>query len=413
LTENFTEALVDLVALPQRLGDTFAWADLVEVRCLVHPDHLMTVPAIAKMADADVGHSLEAMALLGNRGDSDPALSQEYEEAADGGVPMAPGEPVEADPGQLRDEEPVVEDPESPAYIEAAGVGEHEIRSRLRRARRIRENIRNVRPVDSASPADRRHVLAADIVRVLEWRAEAFGEDYPFLFLGERPEDLSLVRRPELSERHYVYLFLLMCASFPLLESKADEAVFSYPFERFAALALKRIFPAAEVRIFGTSERDDEVPTALGERIEYLARVLRGRTGTDVAHISRSNTGDGGLDVFVHTDLGDTQEGRFVVFGQAACTDDWVRKQSSASAHAWRNTLILQVPQVSVCAIPMSFRRSGGDWHDLMKLQDSLILDRSRLMHVVQEGFAEVEAVISSDGAVRALLDGILAIERS
>lgn len=422
MPQHLGEILGDLDRAPESLGDTYTWADLVEIRCLVHPDHIMSLEAIAKMADADVGHSLEAMTLLGTSADPDPAVAppERDDDGAgdadvDGDETDADGEDGVADSVVGANGEDGAEDDDDDGgfgYITPA-VDAKASRLRRLRSERIRSNIRPVRPTDAASPADRRHVVAADVIRVLEWRRERFGDDYPFEIRTEGLEGFALARRADLSDRHYLYLFLLACASLPLFEFKANESDFTYPFERLTALALRKLFPGADVRIFGTSDRHPDVPTGLRDRIQYLAALLNGEIGKDVKYISTSNTADGGLDVFAQLGLGDEQEGRFVVFGQAACTDEWTTKQDSASAQKWKNRLQLQVPQVSVCAIPMSYRRSGGDWHDMTKMSDALLLDRSRLMFLVSEGFSEIEDQISADGSSRRSLEAILSLRRS
>jgi hypothetical protein len=120
--------------------------------------------------------------------------------------------------------------------------------------------------------------------------------------------------------------------------------------------------------------------------------------GPDVELLGDENVGDRGLDVLAHIPLGDDVRGRFVVFAQAACTESWVTKQFSASPAAWKNLLTLAVPQVNVCAIPHSFRRVGGDWHDVGKIGETLLLDRSRLLTLVDEGLEELaDAIVSTE----------------
>src|SRR5699024_1854247 len=114
--------------------------------------------------DADVGHSLEAIELLGNPADGDVGERRESEQ----------GESTEDARGES------VEDPPEAESEDASHTTGRET-ARTRRSARIRARMREERPVDAASPSDRRHVLAADVVRVLDWRAEAFGDDYPFL----------------------------------------------------------------------------------------------------------------------------------------------------------------------------------------------------------------------------------------
>lgn len=367
----------DLDQQPDPLGNTFEWADLVELRCLIHPNRRMSFSDIVKLADADADQSEEAMELLGNRADTELTGPIENGSA-----------------GWSHDGE----------YLEDQT---NDRRARSRRSLRMRKNLRMTRPIDAASSSDRRDLVAADVVRVMEWRSDAFGEDYPFELKLDGAMT-TITRRDQMSERHYLYLFLLICSSLSRL-GKKQEKNFTYPFERLTAVVLRRMFPTAAVKIFGTSNsQDNDVPIKLEDKINYLARLLNGEIGRDVPLLSTSDQGDNGLDVFAHLNVGDAEPGRFIVFAQAACTDNWPTKQDSASAPKWQNTLRFQVPQFSICAIPISFRRSGGEWHNTMKLSTTLLLDRSRLMYLIPEGFADLEGDIVVAEATRERLDAIL-----
>lgn len=379
--------LENLDSKPDPLLATYKWADLVEINCLVRKSRTLSFADVVRLLDADADASLEAMVVLGHRADVDEA------------------DLVDIDSSAQDEDDEDLEDLEELRSYPSPGTSSSHVRRRERM-----NKIRKIRPVDSASTLDRRHVLAADVMELLRWRAAHFSTSYPFQVSVDG--ELSLVRRFEtLDERQILYVFLLVCSGLSHV-TKTAESFFTYPFERLSALAVKSMFPAARVSVFGTSSTEQPPGgSSLRDKVKALAVELHGTLGRDVEYLSDDNRGDKGLDVVGHISMGDEQEGSFVVFAQAACTDEWVTKQNAANPGNWKNTLTLQVPQFSLCTIPISFRRVGGAWHDFGALSDTLLVDRSRILHLVPHGFNELEDEIIANEPTRAHLVAILNFE--
>ena len=128
---------------------------------------------------------------------------------------------------------------------------------------------------------------------------------------------------------------------------------------------------------------------------------------------SPMDTGDGGLDVVGWTSLDDSVPSNLIVLGQCACTPNWFNKQSSSSYGAWSNKIAFVAPPSNMCFIPFFFRRADGTWHKVKDIHSSILIDRLRLVTLLQSyilGNAEifvshpaygmVEEVLQEEGSV-------------
>ena len=232
---------------------------------------------------------------------------------------------------------------------------------------------------NAAERVDNRQRLAEDVFLLLSTRAAAYGETYPFLV----SEDLKQVGcKDDLVPGARLYVYLLLCANGRYV---VRHQALTASFERLCAVAMRSMLPNADVHVFGTAGdgtgRYDR--GTFKDKAARLASDLGEAPGPLVASIDGSETADRGLDFVGWVGVGDDLPSRLVVFGQAACTDNWVVKQDSPAPDAWDQIILVTCPQVVVCCIPHCFRNVAGGWHDQLKIHRRLLVDRRRLVHLL------------------------------
>jgi hypothetical protein len=148
----------------------------------------------------------------------------------------------------------------------------------------------------------------------------------------------------------------------------------------------------AAVHLFGkNAERSTGRYTGrLVAKLRLLANDLGEVVRFDTDEFSERDFGDNGLDVVAWIPSGDSLNGKIVIFGQCACTPEWVAKQHSSADDAWYEVMSLMARPVNVCFIPYDFRRPDGRWYKRSSIQRTVVIDRRRLMY--QLGLLPVSA---------------------
>lgn len=241
----------------------------------------------------------------------------------------------------------------------------------------------------------RRAARAEDLFKQLEYRSAAFADFYPFTL---DPSGDVLRRRARVTTRHKVYLFLLLAANLRVLRDK-DRSAFTNAFEVVSVDALRQYMPAgSEVHLFGTNRlnRGQRYSISLClNRIKKLAIDIRDPyAASDDAPFR--NSGDNGLDVVGWAPFVDPARGSLLVFGQCACTDDdeeWRKKQHSTSVDRWRKTINFLVNPMNVTFIPQCYRRNLGEWHNENNIENSLVIDRLRLVTLLAGIYSSLRTI--------------------
>ncbi|MGV0046849.1 hypothetical protein ACRU43_13455 [Mycobacterium colombiense] len=237
--------------------------------------------------------------------------------------------------------------------------------------------------IDAAreEPAQFRDELAkraGDIFRYLAGRSMRYGAAYPFEI--DQDEQLIIVR--ELTDQRRLYLFLLTCASLRYITNRPQINALTAKFELLALNAVRQMLPlGSEVHLFGANPIAATRYTGLlFGKLKLLADDLGEILLVTEDEFERGNTGDNGLDVVGWVPLGDSSAGRITVFGQAACTPEWVSKQHSAHASSWSLTMTLTADPINMIFIPYDYRKPSGEWYNKRHIHKSVVIDRYRMM---------------------------------
>lgn len=324
------------------------WADYVELLCLVNPDRQLT--------QADIQ----------DRIDDRKDLGEELHEVSSDDIER--GEVASED--QVWDEDPI-EDHE-------------DADSRIGSVRALMNDVRDQR--------------IADWFRHLEYRAAALGELYPFRIVDG---GTTIERVTDLSNEQKLYVMLLLCANLRYVTQSAE---LPHWFETVSARGMARLLPAgAEVYLFGAGGEVERYRGRLWNKIQQLAADIHAKVIADERDWNRWDAGDGGLDVVGWAPLPDKQPARLVLFGQCACTDKWVIKQVSSGPLWWMDRMRFRAPPANIVFIPHFFRDATGEWHREDDIKQSILIDRFRLLRMLQDGQVAAPPQSAQDLIDRAL----------
>ena len=217
----------------------------------------------------------------------------------------------------------------------------------------------------------------------LAYRAGEFEAFYPFE-LGEGTLRCKDGIDDDPRCRLYVFLLLASCLKYI---TKSCENWLANRFEIASLVALKSYLPTAgTLRLFGTNPLNSgSYGVMFRHRLELLAKELGERISSRSEGENLNHSGDGGLDVVGWVPFGDKAPGSLLLFGQCACGKGWEGKEFEAHARKWEKYISFTVPPSNVVFVPYCFRRADGRWHEQLAISDSILIDRVRMVHLLQD----------------------------
>ena len=235
--------------------------------------------------------------------------------------------------------------------------------------------------LDKAEKNDKWNRLVGEWFVHLRFRARQFGDAYPFEI--QTGEDVVKLK-PNLSTTQQLYLALLMSSNLRYFGGQQSDLTASFEIichELFKALSPR----TAEVRLFGANKLNEgEFSGKLWLKIQKLAERLHERVSIQEKDFAPKDSGDHGLDLFSYVPCGDTNPGTALMFGQCACTTEWVHKQDDSAESAWRNVMTLMSRPMNVIFIPFCLRNSDGTWHSPQDQRGHVMMDRQRLLFLLR-----------------------------
>jgi hypothetical protein len=245
---------------------------------------------------------------------------------------------------------------------------------------------------------ERFSLFAEDCFKLGEYRQNVFRYFYPFRLSEDRK---NILLTSDISLKNKIYFFLLFCSNLGYLRDYTNE--FTSSFENFSHKCFTRILPSHISRsyLFGSSnidqiQNDDEKSLSFWKKINELADNIKESVVIQRDKLSRSNMGDGGLDIVGWIELGDNCPHKPLFFGQCACTSEWNVKQNSSKYDRWTNFITFSTYPLNFIFIPFAFRGANGDWHEAHFIEKSILFDRLRLIINFIDGDEEFKQYISS-----------------
>jgi hypothetical protein len=214
-------------------------------------------------------------------------------------------------------------------------------------------------------------------------RAEQFGAAYPFFVDGNQ---IRLIEPSTPLQK--VYLVLLISSQLRMATRSGVNRL-GHHFEALCEPIFKQLIPpAAESYFFGAGT---SVATGLFTGTFYAKVIeLCNRLSVSASAIftpenaGKNNVGDGGLDWVGFQAFVDGQSAMPVFFGQCACGTNWVEKQYDAHPSKWKNFIQFHSGYLVYHFIPHSFRKADLLWHNPLNIQDVVLLDRIRLLQLLE-----------------------------
>jgi len=219
----------------------------------------------------------------------------------------------------------------------------------------------------------------------LSYRQGVFNAFYPFM-ISDSGDSLNLVK--DLTLKHKFYVFLLLSSNLRYLGNGKRHKLTS-TFEMISAAALKKMLPpTAEVHLFRPpgNMKNRRYRGNLFSRINMLAADLREKVLVKESEYLSKDNGDGGLDLVGWVPTGDEFAGGLVcVFGQCACTTEWVTKQHSSSISTWNQIMTFTSAPANMVFIPFCFRTATGEWWRKKDIHTSIVIDRVRFAYFLEK----------------------------
>lgn len=220
-----------------------------------------------------------------------------------------------------------------------------------------------------------------EIKRRLQQRSETYAY-WPFELRGN-----VLVRRfNPANPGHRLYAALLIASSYRLCHDKRAGEV-AAALEEVAVLLMQNMLGKGwTVKPFGAHQSIAVGYTGtLRSKLEKLAQDVHGVLMKSEDDYDKSDTGDGGLDVVAWDSLGDSRGHFPVIFAQCGCSPtDWEHKQLSVTPAAVEAHIKTQHPAAAWYVTPHDLSQSNNKWDRGSHVVNVVLLDRKRLLHLVQ-----------------------------
>lgn len=234
-----------------------------------------------------------------------------------------------------------------------------------------------------ADRKDRRTGRAEEIFRHLISRDRLYGDDYPFVL---ESRGSVIMRRQSIVDRHFAYLFFLICASQRYVDSAAAPRV-TQEFEIASGSLFAMFLPsAAKIDHFGTAKGapPSVFSGGLFEKVKEYAKLTRNQLAVTENSFSPFDSGDNGFDWIAWVPMHDNARGVPTYSAQCTCGagDAWKRKQLEASELSWDSVVHFYAPLLNFTFIPFHFRDSSNDWASEGDVKRGVLVDRYRALRL-------------------------------
>ena len=217
----------------------------------------------------------------------------------------------------------------------------------------------------------------------LAYRSDIFGDDYPFEIDLDNSK-ISLKRIQSINQSLYGILLISSNLNYSLEYMPFLTAQFEY----FSIEVLRSLLPNnSTIHIYGKNNSGIETPFVGKEinKLQLLSKELNislTPNSTD-KFISKFSTGDTGLDIVGWYNFEDNMASSIKYFAQCACGKEWIDKQFDVSMIKWSNFLNFLNDPIPMIIIPRSFRDENGEWENPLKIYNTVLIDRLRLLKAI------------------------------
>jgi len=249
----------------------------------------------------------------------------------------------------------------------------------------IKEDIDDLIGNEVSEVKDKLVTKIEDFFLNLAFRADIFGDHYPF----EIDLDNSMISLKMTSSiDQELYNILLISAN--LKYSLSYMPFLTAQFEFFSLEVIKAMLPEnSPVYIYGKNNSNIDTPFVGSElsKLKTLAKKLNISltSNTTERFISKFSTGDSGLDIVGWYSFNDNVGSSIKLFAQCACGKNWIDKQFEVSNTKWGNYFEFFNNPTPMILIPRSFRNENGEWAQPLKIFNTVVVDRLRLLRIIPD----------------------------
>ena len=330
------------IELPKQETDYNVWADYIELLAMLHPDRKLSVEAIKdRLLDENDGHTKKALRQITAMGRK--VITPHIDRIAD---------------DQLEDDT----DPEDEQRIKTAIIG---------------------------------------VIDYMKCRKVIVTNYYPF----EIDNRYSVSLKNELTDKNKIYIILLISSLIRVITQKGGfsyrithrfESLCEQPFDMLVPqIASKEFFGAGGSSV----EKVEPIGQLFYDKVSNLAKNLHLPLHPDFTHETAgvNNVGDGGLDWVAWVSFADNLHMLPTYFGQCACGNDWEDKLFDANKSKWSQYILFSYDYQLFHFIPKSFRELENKWLNSIKLHSAILIDRFRIIELLEKGGKENEVVAIYD----------------
>jgi hypothetical protein len=271
--------------------------------------------------------------------------------------------------------------------VEGDEAEEHDIEEEMDIEDEEGDDVTEVSP-EPEEGDDKWERRADDWFNHLAYRVGAFGEFYPFQITPGGAVLKLRKQKASLTVKYKLYLFLLFASNLRYFGRKEISSIASI-FEVASFYALETHLPAgANLHMFGKHPLNTGRYTGLlWNKLHDLTKDLKEEVVCLKENFKPTDTGDAGLDLVAWSPLEDTTNlmpGFLLVFGQCACTPEWVTKQMETHYDTWSNYMSFTAYPFRFTFIPFCFRKANGNWYEKTKIRKTAVIDRLRLINLLR-----------------------------
>jgi hypothetical protein len=224
------------------------------------------------------------------------------------------------------------------------------------------------------------------VIQFAELRKSEFDDAYPFTISDDR-DCLTYSPSEDSQAAQHLYINLLFASllrHFPRTETGSIARFF----EETSLALFKKLMPeGSEIRpTWASGGEDAPYQGTLFEKLQLIARDIRGQTLFELRDFNNRDTGDGGIDMISWHPMSDSRKSIPIAFAQCGCSvTDWTYKQIEASPEKLGTLIHVKHPWSTYYFMPLDLRASDGGWARESDIGKTIIVDRLRLIRLIKQ----------------------------
>lgn len=242
---------------------------------------------------------------------------------------------------------------------------------------------------------------------LFEYRQAVFNEFYPFVI----KENCLTWKEAICSDKQSLYLFLLVCSRFRSFEIKG---FCQYAAKAFAVICREALQvlagESAIVKIFdaNSDDRKNHYGTDLRQAMKILAQEMGAHHINETEILKLDSSGDHQLDLIAVHNFNDGAAGSYNIVGQCGAQEEgWLDKRLEAHPVKFKGLFTLLNEPDNLMFIPLSYRDASGNWVATHKISGCLLIDRQRILQLLNKKWCNVHATFQSKNVYQSLLQQV------